>query len=149
MTAISSACDAALRPAGERELAVAIEPMFAWAKAFGLATDVFAVTRAYRMTLNDLPPDIIARGVAKLISTWSYRNMPLPADLRKACEEDPMLISRRAMAWRVTRALKQWNAMPDSAKQDRGAVSAADRSAELDAIKAGVLAKHRMPGAAA
>lgn len=85
----------ALRPASAPEFLVALDRLWEFAETFGLpAEKTEAATKMYREALMDIPADVLVNAIRRTTETWSYRSLPLPADIRKNASEE---LSRRQL----------------------------------------------------
>lgn len=82
--------DRALVPADARAFAVTIDRLFAFARVFGLGNpDTRAAVGFYRQALADVPPDLLAEAVRRIVGAWRWgHKLPLPADLRATIADE-------------------------------------------------------------
>lgn len=100
------ALEAALAPASEREFLVALDPLFRFARAFGVPADVKAATSFYWQELRGHPARAIAEAVTAVLAGWSNGfRLPMPQEI---AEKLPMAYrAAHATRWRVERALAE------------------------------------------
>tara|TARA_R110000765_G_scaffold292601_1_gene388146 strand:- start:1161 stop:1718 length:558 start_codon:yes stop_codon:yes gene_type:complete len=83
--------DALLAPATPKELAVAVDSIFAFAAAFNIkaAPEVTeALTDIYLETLRDKPAWAIEKAIKRLKSGWKYQSHPKPLDLTESLPKE-------------------------------------------------------------
>jgi hypothetical protein len=122
------ALEQAVQPASARAAAVALEPLISLIDRYGIIplpsdaeareTELSRIARGYRQDLADLPSDLLALAVRRIVRTHQYRNLPLPAEIRKAVAEE--FIYRRAALGRLDSILKFGKfSSPPLAPEDR------------------------------
>ncbi len=99
----------ALLPAPVTTFAVAMDDLFGWAETFGVVAmpevekdkekRISSITKRYRADLGDIPADLIVLAVRRLTATLTFRNLPLPGDLRREVADE--LGRRRALLTRL------------------------------------------------
>lgn len=78
-----------LEPASPEAFAVALDKLFAFARAFNVPADAAVLTPLYRDGLVDLPSDLLVEAVARVTRSWKWGNrLPMPGDLRAAVEPE-------------------------------------------------------------
>jgi hypothetical protein len=79
-----------LEPASVEALAIALDKLLAFARAFNVnVPDRAGVMAIYRDALADLPGDLLVEAAARATRSWSWGNrLPMPADLRKLVERE-------------------------------------------------------------
>ena len=92
------ALEAALEPATVQAAAVALEPLISLIDRYGLVAlpadqdgreeALGRIARGYRDDLADLPSDLLVLAVQRIVRTHRYRNLPLPAEFRRAVAEE-------------------------------------------------------------
>jgi hypothetical protein len=55
------------------------------AEVFGVAASPERI-RGYVQAIADVPPDLVAKGIRRVIQDWRFPDMPKPADIRSAVE---------------------------------------------------------------
>lgn len=78
----------ALRPATEREFAVAIDPLWDWAARFKIQAGVKIQTAKYRELLGHLPADVLAHAIRDVVENHDYRTIPLPGEIKKRASDE-------------------------------------------------------------
>lgn len=118
-----------LEPASVEALAIALDRLLAFARAFNVpVSDRATVLAIYRDTLADLPSDLIVEAVGRATRNWTWGNrLPMPGDLRKTIE--PELFARTAAHGRHKVALLY------AKDRERAAVRPEDAPAYLAAEK--------------
>jgi hypothetical protein len=98
--------EAALAPATEREFLVALDPVFRFARAFGVPADVKAATGFYWQELRGHPARAIAEAVGAVLGGWTNGfRLPMPQEIAQAL---PMPYrAAQATRWRVERAIAE------------------------------------------
>lgn len=78
-----------LEPASPEAFAVALDKLFAFARAFNVPADAAVLTPLYRDGLVDLPSDLLVEAVARVTRSWKWGNrLPMPGDLRASIEPE-------------------------------------------------------------
>jgi hypothetical protein len=100
------ALEQALAPADERAFLVALEPIFRFARAFGVPADVKAATAFYWSELRGHPARAIAEAVASVLSGWNNGfRLPMPQEIAAALPQ--AYRAAHATRWRVERAIAE------------------------------------------
>lgn len=99
---------AALIPAADEEYVTEVVGLIRFANAFGIqCQDPQAVHAAYRELFRTLPADLLKLAMMRLRETWTWRNMPLPAEILNFVGAE---LTLRQVALRKARlALKKTN----------------------------------------
>lgn len=113
------------RPATVQEFAVALEPLFRFAKAFGIPCEPSECTAAYRAVMDSFPPGVISGAIEAARQGWTntYR-LPLPAELKGFVPADYWRV--RSEMQRVRSALRE---------MDEGNVETGEEAADKAEIK--------------
>lgn len=76
--------EASLKPATERDFAVAMDQLLEFAALYELpAKGQASLVTLYRRSLADVPADVLMQAIADTLRDWSFRKLPLPGDIRK------------------------------------------------------------------
>lgn len=83
LEAMKAKLERSLFPTGPQEMAIALDKLFKFARAFGISTEATEeATTFYAEALEKYPADLIAKAVDKVCASWRWGNkLPLPADL--------------------------------------------------------------------
>lgn len=94
----------ALEPATPRDMAVALDRLWKWARTFSLipgaterevAERIKNATGFYRQALDGLPPDLLAVAIQRVTESHQWHTLPKPAEVRSAVADD---FARRQLA---------------------------------------------------
>lgn len=88
---------ALIEPAPPQTWAVVMDGFLGWIERFSVIPlhpvgsdarnkTLAAIVNDYRTALSDIPSDLLDEAFKKVIATHGYRNLPLPADVRKHVE---------------------------------------------------------------
>ncbi len=116
------ALEAALAPATVQAAAVGLEPLIRLIDRYGLVplptdpddreAELGRIARMYREDLADLPSDLLVLAVQRVVTTHRYRNLPLPAEFRKAVAEE---LARRRLALSQLQAVRKFGRFAEPA----------------------------------
>lgn len=68
---------------------MALDKLFAFARAFNVPADAVVLTPLYRDGMVDLPADLLLEAVTRVTRSWKWGNrLPMPGDLRAAVEPE-------------------------------------------------------------
>lgn len=80
---LAAELEAIARPADPMEYGVLMEKLLRFVSDFGLPIgNLKSVAATYRETLCDLPPDLLAQAIDRIIQTHKYHVLPKPAEIR-------------------------------------------------------------------
>lgn len=102
LPALRTEARSVMAPASAREFLVALDLLWKFARTFGIKAtpeEVEEATQAYRASLADLPLDLLAEAIQRTKAAWTYRNLPLPAEIRAHISDQ--LTRRRLIANRL------------------------------------------------
>jgi len=98
------AVDAALVPATEGQFTQALEPLFQFARAFGVPADVKAARAFYWQELRGHPTSAIAEAVKVVLSGWcNGLRLPMPEEIARKLPAGYRLA--QTTRWRLERAI--------------------------------------------
>lgn len=89
---------ASLLPASREEMAIFLGMLQETAIALAWPTMLPGAPRLYVAALADVPPDLLALALDRLVRDWRWPRLPAPADIRATIAEE---LSRRKL--RLTR----------------------------------------------
>lgn len=103
----------AIQPAQREAWAIIMDEFIGWIERFGIVpldppnsnerkAWVGALVGDYRKSLHDLPDDLLIEAFRKTIAVHSYRNLPLPGEVRKRVESE--LNERRLRFYKINTA---------------------------------------------
>lgn len=76
--------EASLKPATERDFAVAMDQLLEFAALYEIpAQNQASLVTLYRRSLADVPADVLMQATADTLRDWSFRKLPLPGDIRR------------------------------------------------------------------
>lgn len=117
--------EAMLQPADSKAFAVALDRLFAFARAFDLPNDPGgrkAQVGIYRETLGDLPTDLLHEAMTATIREWRLgAKMPLPGDIRRYAAD---ALEKRRSALRRLALARSFAAMDAAFMANRSAIKA-------------------------
>lgn len=97
-----------LQPAEPKAYAVIIDKLMEFAQAFGIRGQdhLKQIAKFYREGLSDLPEDLLASAVNRIILTykWGHR-FPTPADIRETIDSE--LSERQHIQWKINKAIER------------------------------------------
>lgn len=94
---LKTAITAALMPPTEAQFTQALEAIWTTPAMFGIKLEpgqIAGATTIYRQVLSELPLDLLDEAIKRTISNWTYRNLPMPAEIRNHVTEE---LSRRRL----------------------------------------------------
>lgn len=131
--------NAALLPADYEAFNVIMDRLFSFAETFSVKdAGIRDAMRFYRETLDDVPPDLLAKAVDHTVRTYKYgHRLPPPGDLREVIQAD--LDERHSARRRIESAMcfgrcdDEVRRAPTQAEKDRVAKIVAETKRSLSA----------------
>lgn len=133
--------EAALKPATERDFAVAMDRLLEFAALYEIAAvETAKLVAQYRRALADLPADVLVDAIDATLRGWTYRKLPLPGDIQRHANDE--MARRRRLKIRAKQAeIASWNRPQPDPEGPAYRDLPPERQAEVDRMIADTKAK--------